>query len=59
MTTPRDRSLPAGTGVAVLVFVVALIVVVIFASRLKKAERPTLKPTPAITVVTITHTNTP
>lgn len=57
MTAPRDRNLPSGTGIAVLLFVVALIVVVLFASRLKKAERPTLKPTPSVTVVTITHTN--
>lgn len=62
MAEPADESgpsVPRWTGVAVLVFVLVAIAVVIAATQIPHAKRPTIQPPPRTTTLTFTTTVTP
>jgi hypothetical protein len=53
------RTLPRWTGFAVFVLVLVAIAIVLVATRIPHAKRPSIQPAPVTSVVTITTTHTP
>jgi len=53
------RTLPRWTGLAAFVFVLLAIAVVLIATQIPHAKRPTIQPPPVTHTVTFTTTHTP